>query len=129
MEVEAIGAKSRTKPKWELALEARSKSWCAAIKAFMIAHEYRNAYISLGLLFAGLYWYVRSFMILQEPWSIVWQSKVTVNMMLVLFLWGYFVDKKYKGSSFLKYYGIMFGGLFIIGLVFRFGFDVKSIFG
>jgi len=99
------------------------------IQSFFIQHSYRNTYIILGMLALGFYFYVRSFMIDMQAFSYVLMSQLTFNIILLYGIEGslmaYFLRKK---NPFVQMAGII-GGFLAITLIFRFGFNMKTILG
>lgn len=99
------------------------------IKQFFTANEYRNVYVAIILIMSVSYYFVRQMFIDQSPWSVVQIAPLTINMLLLYFLWGYFIEKRLKSKSQTYRLSIDFAGFLIITLVFRFGFGMKSILG
>ena len=99
------------------------------LKQLFTSHEYRNAYILVGLIVVGSYYGIREFITDQSAWAIVKVAPLTVNMLLLYFLWGVYIERKMKKHSQYKRLAVDFAGFMVITLVFRFGFNMKSILG
>jgi hypothetical protein len=99
------------------------------IKKLFTAHEYLGTYLLIGALVVGSYYFVRQFMIAQDAWSLVKVSPLTINMLLLYGLWGYYCEKRLTKYTKMKRLMIDFAGFVVITLVFRFGFGMPSIFG
>lgn len=99
------------------------------IVTWLKQNEYQNIYLLIGLVFAGSYYFVRRFITDQSAWSIVKVAPLTINMLLCYFLWGFYAEKRWKGRKQWVRLAYDFAGFIVISLVFRFGFDMKSIVG
>ena len=91
--------------------------------------DYRNVFILIALIIAGSYYYIREFFIQQNAWSIIKVSNVTINMLLVYFLWGYWCEQHFKTTPQIKRIIYEAAGLCVITVVFKFGFGLKIILG
>ena len=89
--------------------------------------DYRNVFILIALIIAGSYYFIREFFIQQNAWSVIKTSPITVNMLLVYFLWGYYCELHFKKTKQMRRIIYEVTGLCIITVVFKFGFGLKII--
>jgi hypothetical protein len=98
-------------------------------KGFFTQHSYRNSYIILGIISLVSYYFVRQMMIDMKAFGYIIASQLTFNIILLYGLEGtlmaYYLRKK---NPFIQMAGII-GGFIIVTLVFRFGFNMKTIIG
>lgn len=94
------------------------------------------ARIPLWVIYVGIavgavlsYRPARELLIMQEPWLVVVKTSVTVNFLLLLFLWGMTAEKATKGMSKRKAWLFWAMGLTAILLVYRFVGGHGTIFG
>ena len=99
------------------------------VAKFFTEHDYRNSYIIIGAIVAGSYYFIRKFMTDQSAWVIVQTAPVTINMLLCFFLWGVFAERKWKAQPQWKRLAFDFIGFIIIAVMFKYGFNMKSILG
>jgi hypothetical protein len=78
---------------------------------------------------ASGYWFVRSVMIDQQTWFVVLKSNITLNFVLLFFLYGVLCDKITKRVSKKKAWMVWGAGLLILLLFFRFVGGYETVFG
>jgi hypothetical protein len=96
---------------------------------FLQAKEYRNSYISIGLIAVASYYFIRELMTNMAAWAWVKTSPLTINMLLLFFFWGMYADKRWKYSSKYKRWAIMYGGGIIIIAILRYVGGIKTVLG
>jgi hypothetical protein len=89
--------------------------------------DYRNVFILIALIIAGSYYYIREFFIQQNAWSVIKVSNVTINMLLVYFLWGYWCEKYLKKTKQMRRIIYEVSGLCVITVIFKFGFGLNIL--
>ena len=99
------------------------------LRKYFTQNNYRNCYALIIVLVAGSYYFVREFIIDQSAWSITRASQLTVNMLLLYFLWGYYIERKLKKQPQWKRLSIDFAGFLVITFVYRYGFGMPTILG
>lgn len=86
-------------------------------------------YLILGLAIVFSYSPIREIMINQEGSFMAIMSGLTLNIILLYFIWGVASDKLTKGKSKRFGWTVFFIGLFVLTLTFRFVGGLETIFG
>lgn len=96
---------------------------------FFASKNYLYSYIIVGIIAVGAYYYVRELMLNMNAWAFVKTSPLTMNMLLAFFMWGWFVDYKFKKMHKYKKLALDLIGVVAIIILLRFAGGVKTIFG
>lgn len=99
------------------------------ILIFLKTKEHLNAYILIGLIAVGSYYFIRELMCNMAAWAWVKTSPLTINMLLLFFFWGMYADKRWKNASKYKRWAIMYGGGIIIIAILRYVGGIKTVLG
>jgi hypothetical protein len=98
-------------------------------KKFFTEHNYRNSYLIVGIIAVSSYYFIRELMTDMSAYGYILASQLSFNIILLYGLEGtlmtYYLRKK---NPFIQVAGIV-GGFILMTLVFRFGFNMKTIFG
>lgn len=98
-------------------------------KKFFTDHQYRNSYIVIGIIAVSSYYFAKQLMTDMSAFGYILASQLTFNIILLYGLEGtlmaYYLRKK---NPLIQSVGIV-GGFIILTLIFRFGFNMKTIFG
>lgn len=88
-----------------------------------------TGYVILPAVVFFSYPLVRDIMISQEGtfWAVI--SGVTLNIILLYFIWGVLSDKLTKGKSKRYSWTVFFIGIFVLTLIFRFVGGLETILG
>lgn len=96
---------------------------------FLSAKNYLYSYIIVGIIAVSAYYFIRALMLNMNAWAFVKTSPLTMNMLLAFFMWGWFVDYRFKKMSKYKKLALDMIGIIILIILLRFGGGIKTIFG
>lgn len=86
-------------------------------------------YVLVAIVAGLFYLSAREIMKVQTAWVWVVRSDITLNFVVLFFLYGLLCDRYTKGQSKKKSWVIWGGGLAILVLAFKFLGDMPTIFG
>ena len=98
------------------------------ISKFLSAHSFRNAYIIIALLAISGYIVMWNLFIAEAAWGYVLTSQLTLNLVILFFMWGVWHNKVYQFKNPLLNQAKWFGGFILIVLILRVT-GMRTIFG